>query len=182
VFMLTGSSFSSLFFFVLCSSLFFVLCSLLLPSSFFLLPSFFFLLLLPLPGLRTLEFWIDNLNMNYLYPIIESAQVLNELMVSLKGLLQPNPIQHGEVAVRILGKLGGRNRQVTIVVVVGMSSLECRRWNVVVGMSLECRGIHLMYPHCSLLSFSSPFFTLLHPSSPFFTLLHPSSPFFTSII
>ena len=68
--------------------------------------------------------------MNYLYPIIESAQVLNELMVSLKGLLQPNPIQHGEVAVRILGKLGGRNRQVTIVVVVVVV--------VVVGMSLEC--------------------------------------------
>ena len=60
-------------------------------------------------GLRTLEFWVDNLNPDYLYP--HMCPVLNELMRSLTALLRPLPSPFGQTALSVLGKLGGRNRR-----------------------------------------------------------------------
>jgi transformation/transcription domain-associated protein len=60
-------------------------------------------------GLRTLEFWVDNLNPEYLYPHMQA--VLDELMRSLCALLRPNPSPFGATALNVLGKLGGRNRR-----------------------------------------------------------------------
>ena len=67
-------------------------------------------------GLRTLELCIDNLSPEFLSPIIEPIRP--ELMGALWRHLQPstvsNPRQprHGPTTLRLLGKLGGRNRTV----------------------------------------------------------------------
>jgi transformation/transcription domain-associated protein len=63
-------------------------------------------------GLRTLEFWVDNLNPEYLYP--HMCEVLSELMRSLCALLRPHPSPFGQTALNVLGKLGGRNRRFQI--------------------------------------------------------------------
>ncbi|KAK9721294.1 transcription-associated protein 1 [Basidiobolus ranarum] len=62
-------------------------------------------------GLRTLELCIDNLTQEFLDPII--APVMNELMSALWKHLKPFPSNqsNGHIAMRILGKLGGRNRR-----------------------------------------------------------------------
>ncbi|RUP49800.1 hypothetical protein BC936DRAFT_141434 [Jimgerdemannia flammicorona] len=62
-------------------------------------------------GLRTLELCIDNLTQDFLDPIM--APVINDLMNALWKHLQPLPYnpQHSHAAMRILGKLGGRNRR-----------------------------------------------------------------------
>ena len=60
-------------------------------------------------GLRTLEFWVDNLNPDYLYPHLQC--VLCDLMRSLCSLLRPSPSPFGTMALNVLGKLGGRNRR-----------------------------------------------------------------------
>lgn len=62
-------------------------------------------------GLRTLELCIDNLTAEYFDPIIEP--VVEEVIHSLFRLLKPQPFNHqiSHTAVRILGKLGGRNRR-----------------------------------------------------------------------
>jgi len=60
-------------------------------------------------GLRTLEFWVDNLNPDYLYP--HMSDMLPELMRSLCALLRPHPSPFGHLAMSVLGKLGGRNRR-----------------------------------------------------------------------
>jgi hypothetical protein len=63
-------------------------------------------------GLRTLEFWVDNLNPDFLYPIMTSQErLLTEIIESLNSHLIPPPYPYGELAMRILGKIGGRNRQ-----------------------------------------------------------------------
>ena len=62
-------------------------------------------------SLRTVEFWLDNLNIKFLYPILTSASIENDLMNALTNLLRPSPMVYGEVAMRVLGKLGGRNRR-----------------------------------------------------------------------
>lgn len=61
-------------------------------------------------GLRTLELCVDNLTSNYFDPIIEP--VLDEVMQALWKHLKPLPYthQHSHTTLRILGKLGGRNR------------------------------------------------------------------------
>lgn len=61
-------------------------------------------------GLRTLELCVDNLTANYFDPIIEP--VLDEVMQALWKHLKPLPYthQHSHTTLRILGKLGGRNR------------------------------------------------------------------------
>ena len=63
-------------------------------------------------GLRTLEFWVDNLNPEYLYP--HMCTVLSELMRALCALLRPRPSPFGVTALTVLGKLGGRNRRFLI--------------------------------------------------------------------
>ena len=62
-------------------------------------------------GLRTLELCVDNLTAEYLDPIM--APVIDELMSALWDHLRPNPYSHfhAHTTMRILGKLGGRNRK-----------------------------------------------------------------------
>ncbi|KAF9958937.1 hypothetical protein BGZ72_010618 [Mortierella alpina] len=62
-------------------------------------------------GLRTLELCIDNLTQEFLDPIM--APVITDLMNGLWRHLKPLPYSpmHSHVAMRILGKLGGRNRR-----------------------------------------------------------------------
>lgn len=62
-------------------------------------------------GLRTLELCIDNLTAEYFDPILEP--VVEDVTKALFKLLQPQPFNHtiSHNVVRILGKLGGRNRQ-----------------------------------------------------------------------
>ncbi|OQR95529.1 phosphatidylinositol kinase (PIK-L3) [Thraustotheca clavata] len=63
-------------------------------------------------GLRTLEYWVDNLNPDFLYPIMTSQErLLTEIIEALNSHLHPPPYPYGELAMRILGKIGGRNRQ-----------------------------------------------------------------------
>lgn len=61
-------------------------------------------------GLRTLELCVDNLTAEYFDPIIEP--VLEDVMKALWKHLKPLPYyhQHSHTTLRILGKLGGRNR------------------------------------------------------------------------
>lgn len=61
--------------------------------------------------LRTLEFWIDNLNPLFLYPeIAKQREIFASLMQSLSRHLRPAPYPYGLLTLRLLGKLGGRNR------------------------------------------------------------------------
>ncbi|EEH23239.2 hypothetical protein PABG_05450 [Paracoccidioides brasiliensis Pb03] len=62
-------------------------------------------------GLRTLELCVDNLTAAYLDPIM--APIVDELMAALWDHLRPNPYSHfhAHTTMRILGKLGGRNRK-----------------------------------------------------------------------
>ncbi|KAL9103081.1 MAG: hypothetical protein Q9163_001848 [Psora crenata] len=62
-------------------------------------------------GLRTLELCVDNLTAEYLDPIM--APVIDELMSALWDHLKPAPYSHfhSHTTMRILGKLGGRNRK-----------------------------------------------------------------------
>lgn len=63
-------------------------------------------------GLRTLEFWVDNLNPDFLYPVMcQQPHVLTDLMTALCNHLRPAPYPFGMLALRLLGKLGGRNRR-----------------------------------------------------------------------
>ncbi|KAI0092413.1 atypical/PIKK/TRRAP protein kinase [Irpex rosettiformis] len=62
-------------------------------------------------GLRTLELCIDNLQPDFLDPTLNT--ILRELMEALYSHLKPLPANHlhAHTTIRILGKLGGRNRR-----------------------------------------------------------------------
>ncbi|GMM58795.1 histone acetyltransferase [Maudiozyma humilis] len=62
-------------------------------------------------GLRTLELCIDNLTAEYFDPIIEP--VIEDVTKALFKLLKPQPFNHtiSHTTVKILSKLGGRNRR-----------------------------------------------------------------------
>ncbi|KAG0664554.1 transcription-associated protein 1 [Maudiozyma exigua] len=62
-------------------------------------------------GLRTLELCIDNLTAEYFDPIIEP--VIEDVSKALFKLLKPQPYNHtiSHTTVKILSKLGGRNRR-----------------------------------------------------------------------
>ncbi|KAJ0977309.1 hypothetical protein J5N97_012783 [Dioscorea zingiberensis] len=60
-------------------------------------------------GLRTLEFWIDSLNPDFLEPSM--ANVMSEVILGLWSHLRPPPYPWGTKALQLLGKLGGRNRR-----------------------------------------------------------------------
>jgi transformation/transcription domain-associated protein len=62
-------------------------------------------------GLRTLELCIDNLTQDFLEPIM--SPVIGDLMSALWKHLKPLPYktEHSHTTLRILGKLGGRNRR-----------------------------------------------------------------------
>ncbi|GMI76972.1 hypothetical protein like AT2G17930 [Hibiscus trionum] len=59
-------------------------------------------------GLRTLEFWVDSLNPDFLEPSM--ASVMSEVILALWSHLRPTPYPWGGKALQLLGKLGGRNR------------------------------------------------------------------------
>lgn len=62
-------------------------------------------------GLRTFELCVDNLTAEYFDPMI--APVIDDIMAALWKHLEPVPYhhQHSHTAIRILGKLGGRNHK-----------------------------------------------------------------------
>ena len=62
-------------------------------------------------GLRTLELCVDNLTPEFLNPLM--APVQQEINAALWKLLRPVPFNHhhAHTTVRILGKIGGRNRK-----------------------------------------------------------------------
>lgn len=62
-------------------------------------------------GLRTFELCVDNLTAEYFDPILEP--VVGDIMQALFKHLKPLPHnhQHSHICLRILGKLGGRNRK-----------------------------------------------------------------------
>ncbi|KAL4894795.1 hypothetical protein BDV59DRAFT_164257 [Aspergillus ambiguus] len=62
-------------------------------------------------GLRTLELCVDNLTADYLDPIM--APTMDDLMNGLFEHIRPHPYNHfhAHTTMRILGKLGGRNRK-----------------------------------------------------------------------
>ncbi|KAI0530691.1 hypothetical protein KFK09_000238 [Dendrobium nobile] len=60
-------------------------------------------------GLRTLEFWIDSLNPDFLEPSM--ASVMSDAILALWSHLRPLPYPWGTKALQLLGKLGGRNRR-----------------------------------------------------------------------
>ncbi|XVE87428.1 hypothetical protein DITRI_Ditri18aG0116500 [Diplodiscus trichospermus] len=60
-------------------------------------------------GLRTLEFWVDSLNPDFLEPSM--ANVMSEVILALWSHLGPAPYPWGGKALQLLGKLGGRNRR-----------------------------------------------------------------------
>ena len=60
-------------------------------------------------GLRTLEYWIDSLNPDFLEP--NMANVMSEVILALWAHLRPPPYPWGAKSLQLLGKLGGRNRR-----------------------------------------------------------------------
>ncbi|KAK2974573.1 hypothetical protein RJ640_016914 [Escallonia rubra] len=60
-------------------------------------------------ALRTLEFWIDSLNPDFLEPSM--ANVMSEVILALWSHLRPAPYPWGGKSLQLLGKLGGRNRR-----------------------------------------------------------------------
>ncbi|GAV88596.1 PI3_PI4_kinase domain-containing protein/FAT domain-containing protein [Cephalotus follicularis] len=60
-------------------------------------------------SLRTLEFWVDSLNPDFLEPSM--ANVMSEVILALWSNLRPAPYPWGGKALQLLGKLGGRNRR-----------------------------------------------------------------------
>jgi transformation/transcription domain-associated protein len=64
-------------------------------------------------GLRTLEFWVDNLNPEFLFPeLTKQTRLFVQLMKALSHHLKPAPYPYGLLTLRLLGKLGGKNRRV----------------------------------------------------------------------
>ncbi|CAA6673494.1 unnamed protein product [Spirodela intermedia] len=55
-------------------------------------------------GLRTLEYWIDSLNPDFLEP--NMANVMSEVILALWSHLRPPPYPWGAKALQLLGKLG----------------------------------------------------------------------------
>lgn len=54
---------------------------------------------------------MDNLNPDFLYPIMsKQTDYLTELMTALSSHLRPAPYPYGLLTLRLLGKLGGKNR------------------------------------------------------------------------
>jgi len=59
-------------------------------------------------GLRTLEFWVDSLNPDFLEASM--ANVMSEVILASWSHLRPPPYPWGAKALQLLGKLGGHNR------------------------------------------------------------------------
>jgi transformation/transcription domain-associated protein len=60
---------------------------------------------------KTLDYWIDSLGAPFVYSILaQSPKTMTDLLNALCNNLRPHPFPYGTLALRILGKLGGRNR------------------------------------------------------------------------
>ena len=60
-----------------------------------------------------MEFWVDNLNPEFLFPELSKQKtVFVSLMKALSMHLRPAPYPYGLLTLRLLGKLGGKNRRV----------------------------------------------------------------------
>ncbi|CEP01214.1 hypothetical protein PBRA_001820 [Plasmodiophora brassicae] len=94
-------------------------------------------------GLRTLEFWIDNLDLDFLYPIIE--KFLRRIMLGLCALLRPSPSPFGPTALHVLGALSGRNRRFLVTGIVDCPKYRSGevgpRLNLCTGMSITLQTI-----------------------------------------
>ncbi|KAH9107563.1 hypothetical protein LEN26_014254, partial [Aphanomyces euteiches] len=102
-------------------------------------------------GLRTLEYWVDNLNPDFLYPIMTSQErLLTEIIEALNTHLHPPPYPYGELTMRILGKIGGRNRQY----ITDSLQLTTSQWNF--------EGISLDFEYDSLPKISIPIDKQVH--------------------
>ncbi|KAL6946492.1 hypothetical protein ACO0RG_000645 [Hanseniaspora osmophila] len=89
-------------------------------------------------GLRTLELCVDTFTAEYLDPLLEP--VFGDIMKSLYKLLKPLPYAYpiSHTAVRILGKLGGKNRKF----LKPPSNLEVRHaMNVEIKANFEISGM-----------------------------------------
>ena len=60
-------------------------------------------------GIKVLEIWLDTLKSDVLEPILEP--VMPELIQALLSHLKTQPHAYGSAAIRILAKLGGKNRR-----------------------------------------------------------------------
>ncbi|ODQ63382.1 hypothetical protein NADFUDRAFT_28952 [Nadsonia fulvescens var. elongata DSM 6958] len=94
-------------------------------------------------GLRTLELCVDNLTAEYFDPILET--VMEEVMEALWKHLRPLPYYHqySHTTLRILGKLGGRNRRF----IKPPSNLEIpTKYDLDINVMLPINGIHEKKP------------------------------------
>lgn len=89
-------------------------------------------------GLRTLELCIDNLTADFLDPTLRP--VLRDLMGALHQLLKPIPANrsHANAALKILGKLGGRNRR--FLEVDKQLDFRVPGWDLMTSISFEGRS------------------------------------------
>ena len=63
-------------------------------------------------SLCTFEFWIEYLTPEYILTAMQSQSgLLSKIFSGICAHLKPAPYPYGSLAVRVLGKLGGRNRQ-----------------------------------------------------------------------
>ncbi|CAM9366111.1 unnamed protein product, partial [Ectocarpus fasciculatus] len=69
---------------------------------------------LPNLALRTLEFWVEHLNADCLHTAMTSKQgLMKDILTGICSHLKPAPYPYGMLALRVLGKLGGRNRNLS---------------------------------------------------------------------
>lgn len=69
---------------------------------------------LPNLALRTLEFWVEHLNADCLHTAMTTKQgLMKDILSGICSHLKPAPYPYGMLALRVLGKLGGRNRDMS---------------------------------------------------------------------
>lgn len=89
--------------------------------------------------LRTLEFWVDNLNAEFLFPIISrDSDLFSELMLALTDHLRPAPYQYGLLTLRLLGKLGGKNR-LFLQQPMEIPTRNNKKWSNSNGLQINCK-------------------------------------------
>jgi transformation/transcription domain-associated protein len=89
-----------------------------------------------------LEFWVDNLNPAFLYPILaRQTSLCTDLLVGLTSHLRPAPYPYGLLALRLLGKLGGKNRRFLRNEIILPSM--CTE-TALADLSMECQWPHYM--------------------------------------
>ncbi|KAL0020642.1 hypothetical protein WJX79_010395 [Trebouxia sp. C0005] len=93
-------------------------------------------------GLRTLEYWVDSLNPEFLEPAMQ--EVIGDLMSTLWGHLKPQNNPFGPRVLNLLGKMGGRNRRFLRAAVNGTGTGK--------GVDIYTRKQALLFLHVCLAS------------------------------